>query len=239
VTARRRRSSVPIPGYRWVAVGVLLLMAIAAARMAAIELGALRFERAVLVAESAARQGRQLDVGAAGRLLESNAAPRSGLQHELHARVHLLLAQQIRKPTDRLTALRAAREHLRAAALLRPSWSYVWAELAEVKAREGSFDAEFTRAFRRALALGPYEPRVLRQLIGIVLRHPDRVADTLAAETSLIIPRLARYDSSHLFLLASRYHRADWLCASRFLDADTRRICAERGFEIDSGTTRP
>ncbi len=238
MTTRRRRS-VPIPGYRWLFVGALLLMAIVAARMAAIELGALRFERAVLIAESAARQGRQLDVRAADRLLDSTGTPRSALQHELRARVHLLLAQQIRKPTDRRAALRAAREHLRAAAALRPSWSYVWAELAEVKAREGSFDAEFMTAFRRALALGPHEPRVLRQLIGIVLRYPDRVADALADETSVILPRLARYDASHLFLLASRYHRAGWLCASRFLDADTRLICAQRGFEIDSGTTTP
>jgi hypothetical protein len=236
--ARRRRSA-PIPVYRWLLVGALLLMAIVAAQMAAVELGTLRFERAVLIAESAARQGRQLDARTADRLLASNAAPGRALEHELRARVHLLLAQQMRKPTDRLAALRAAREHLRAAAGLRPSWSYVWAELAEVKAREGSFDAEFMDAFRRALALGPHEPRVLRQLIGIVLRYPDRVADGLAEETSAILPRLARYDASHLFLLASRYHRAGWLCASQFLDADTRRICADRGFEIDPGTSTP
>jgi tetratricopeptide (TPR) repeat protein len=236
VTESRRRST-PMRGLRGLLAGVLLLMAIIAAGMAAVELEALRFERAVLLAESAARQGRQLDARMADRLLASAMTPRSALQHELRARVHLLLAQQIRQPTDRLAALRAAREHLRTAARLRPSWAYVWAELAEVKAREGSFDAEFLNAFRRALAQGPHEARVLRQLIGIVLRYPDRVADVLAGETAVILPRLARRDAPHLFLLASRYHRAGWLCASRFLDADTRQICTERGFEIDPGAT--
>jgi hypothetical protein len=155
-------------------------------------------------------------------------------QYELHARALVALASGQRSSVERQRLLRNAREYLLAAARMRPSWPYVWAELAVVKARSGSFDQSFKQAFRRALRSGPHEVRVVRQLFDILLRDPDRLADSLEPELQQIVLTLGRREPANLIETAYRYHRARWLCASAFLETPAQKICAQRGFDSDS-----
>lgn len=218
---------------RRLAVCALLLLAMFwAAAAGYAQLQTRWLEQEVIAAEVAARRGDDVAVQLSGAGLPlPPAQAASALQHELQARAGQLLAGATVPQKERNQRLRDARMQLRAAATLRPSWPYVWAELAALKAKEGVFDTEFVSAFRRALKLGPNEPRVQQQLLGIVLRYPERLDDSLAVETGEIIGLSARHHAGRLFELASRYHRAAWLCASPNLDADVARLCVQRGFK--------
>jgi hypothetical protein len=224
-------------GQRLLLTAALLVAAAFALHRAYSELRLRWLEQEVVLAETGMRRGRAMDETAAAKVLAEQGARSGAIEHELRARMQVLLARQAKVGADRVHWYRAARDHLRAAAVLRPSSPYVWSELAEVKARAGSFDGEFRNAFKRALALGAQEPRVLRQLLGIALRDPDRLGGSLDAEIDTVVRHYGYRDAARLFELASRYHRAGWLCSRADLNSGTARICAQRGFDPTSGTT--
>jgi hypothetical protein len=234
---RHRAAPSPALWRRWLVVMMLLLGSLLAARI-----GASQWQLRLLE-EQVAQLEKHL--GDASRVAHaddsewsatSQAFKPSAAQHELDARALLVLAARQRSSVERQRVLRNAREHLLAAAQMRPSWPYVWVELAVVKARAGSFDQTFKQAFRRALKVGPHEVRVLRQLFDILLRDPDRLADSLEPEMQQIVLTLGRREPANLIEQANRYHRARWLCASTHLEAAARQICAQRGFTSDSAT---
>jgi hypothetical protein len=224
-------------GQRLLLTAAMLVVAGLALHRAYGELRLRWLEQEVVHAEAGLRSGRAIDETAAAQILAEHGARSGAIEHELRARMQVLLARQSKVAADRVHLYRAARDHLRAAAVLRPSSPYVWSELAEAKARAGSFDGEFRQAFERALALGPQEPRVLRQLLGVALRDPDRLGSSLDAEIDALVRHYGYHDAARLFELASRYHRAGWLCARADLNTGTARICAQRGFDPNSGTT--
>lgn len=215
----------------------LLLVGAYALHRAYAELLLRWLEQEVALAEVGARSGQEMNADAVSKLLEETNVSAGAMAYELRARALSILARQTVISAERANRYRAARDQLRAAAALRPSSPYVWAELAEVKARAGSVDSEFADSFRRALALGPQEPRVLRQLLSLVLREPERVGATLEREVTAIVQNLGYLEPARLFELASRYHRAGWLCTQANLNLDTIRICAQRGFYPSSGPT--
>lgn len=224
-------------GPRLLLTAAMLVVAALALHRAYNELRLRWLEQEVVHAEAGLRSGRAMDEAAAAQILAEHGARSGAIEHELRARMHLLLARQAKVAADRVHLYRAARDHLRAAALLRPASPYVWSELAEAKARAGNFDGEFRQAFERALALGPQEPRVLRQLLGLVLRDSDRLGSSLDTETAAVVRHYGHRDPARLFELASRYHRAGWLCARADLNTATARICVQHGFDSNSGTT--
>ncbi len=93
-----------------------------------------------------------------------------------------------------------ALRYYRASLSRRPTWPYAWAELAAAKARFGQIDAEFQRAFARALETGPWEPEVQLNIARagfLAFRQLNRanraaLARTIQRMSSRQLPELVR-----------------------------------------------
>ena len=152
---------------------------------------------------------------------------------ELRARWWRLLAEHSGEDAERRRALRSARLDLEQAHALRPSWPYAAAALAEVLAAEGAFGSELQSAYRSALARGPNEPRLLRQLLDLALANRSRWPANLQAEPIRIAKRLDAIDGYRLLAIASRRQALDWLCALEGLSIPVHNACKAQGFGRD------
>ncbi len=154
----------------------------------------------------------------------------SATRLELRARWWLVWAERSAGAKNRRMLWQRARDELRSAVSRRPVSAFAWANLAAVKSQLGSIDAEFATAFARALRLGPHELRVQRQLLGILLRHPERAPALLEREGRQLARRLDRRDPYRLIALSSRYDALPWLCVDEELGATIRAFCREQGY---------
>jgi hypothetical protein len=145
---------------------------------------------------------------------------------ELRARFALLQSRHSADDRQYRLWLRRARDDLRVATARRPQWPYAWAALAEVKATQASFDAEFALAFVHAMQTGPYEARASRRLLGIVLSHSNRMraADWRAAE--VLARRLAKAQPALLVERVERDQQMNWLCGIADLPVTVQNACA-------------
>ncbi len=66
---------------------------------------------------------------------------------------------------------REAYVHYKKSISLRPTWPFVWVNLALVKYRLGETDDEFYHALHKADELGPWEPGVQRVIVDVGLHH--------------------------------------------------------------------
>jgi len=70
---------------------------------------------------------------------------------------------------EAMPSRRDAYSHYKKSILIRPSWPYVWVNLALVKYRLGETDDEFYHALHKADELGEWEPGVQRVIVDIGL----------------------------------------------------------------------
>lgn len=173
-------------------------------------------------------------------LRRENAVPQpdlagdSATRLELRARWWLAWAERSERAKVRQLLWQRARDELRSAVVRRPASAFAWANLAAVKAQLGSIDGEFAAAFARAFSLGPYELRVQRQLLGILLRYPERTSILREREGRALAHRLDRRDPYRLIALSSRYHALPWLCVDVTLSTTIRAFCREQGYVTTS-----
>jgi hypothetical protein len=115
--------------------------------------------------------------------------------------------------------------YYRASLSRRPTWPYAWADLAAAKARFGQIDAEFQRAFARALETGPWEPEVQLNIARagfLAFRQLDRanraaLARTIQNMSSRQLPELVRI---------ARETGSLWIvCAIRGDQPEVQRAC--------------
>jgi len=64
--------------------------------------------------------------------------------------------------------------HYKKSISLRPTWPFVWVNLALVKYRPGETDDEFYHALHKADELGPWEPGVQRMIVDVGLHYRNR-----------------------------------------------------------------
>lgn len=154
----------------------------------------------------------------------------SAARLELRARWWLAWAERSIGKRQRRELVQAARDELRRSLQRRPDSPYTWASLASVKAQLGSIDDEFFDAMNEATRLGPHELRVQRQLLGILLRHPQRTSALQEGLGRELVRRLESRDHYLLIVLASRYHALPWLCADAALGGELKKFCKQQGY---------
>jgi len=212
----------------------LLALAVYSAVLAARALQVQRFELALVRLEAsrhrdpAERPAVLALAASSGRWLELPAARLGATELELRARWQRALAERSNSDVDRRAALRAARLDLERASGLRPAWPYASAALAEVLAAEGDFGAALGAAFRAALALGPNEPRLLRQLLDLALTHRQRWPATLDTDLRRVALRLDAIEPYRLLAIVQRRQALDWLCAIEGVSVSVHNACRAR-----------
>lgn len=144
---------------------------------------------------------------------------------ELRARWQRALAEHSGIESDRRAALRAARIDLETATALRPAWPYAFAALAEVLAAEGQFGRKLQSAYRAALAFGPNEPRLLRQMLDLALTDWQRWPRSLDADLQAVARRLDAVDPYRLLAISQRRQAQDWLCAIEGVSEAVHNAC--------------
>lgn len=213
--------------------GVLVLTALALCglRLAWQQMVTMAFEQELLAMEVANRE-RMPEVLARGAALVGapGIAPNSAIRAELRARWWLAWADRAATAAERRRLQVQARDELRLAVKLRPSAGFAWSALAAVKAQSGSIDQEFSEAFDRALIETPNELRVQRQLLGIVMRYPDRIGSLKQTAARELLGKLDRRDPYLLIRQASRYHALPWVCAEQELSGILRSYCTQSGY---------
>ncbi len=191
----------------------------------------LLFEQSVLALEVSNRQRLpEVLLTEGAQVPAPGVAANSAVRMELRARWWLLWSERVATAGERRELLRRARDELRAAVARRPEAAFAWSALAAVKAQMGSFDGEFSKAFDAALQRAPHELRVQRQLLGIVLRYPERLGTLKQPQGRALLARFDRRDPYLLLRLASRYHALPWVCAEAELGVIARRHCAQSGY---------
>ncbi len=191
----------------------------------------LAFEQELLAMEVANRErmpevlGRRAVVVAAPGI-----AANTAIRAELRARWWLAWADRAATAGERRQLQLNARDELRLAVKLRPDAAFAWSALAAVKAQSGSIDQEFSDAFDRALLKAPNELRVQRQLLGIIMRYPDRLGSLQRDRAKQLLHKLDRRDPYLLIRQASRYHALPWLCAEQELSGILRSYCTQSGY---------
>lgn len=160
-----------------------------------------------------------------------------GMRRELRARWWLVFSERSGDSAQRRQLWQRARDELRAAVLQRPDSAFGWASLAAVKSRLGSIDHEFADAFARAIQLGGNELRIQRQLLGVLMRYPERTQMLSEREGRELARRIDRRDPYLLIRLASRYHATAWACADVHLGPTMQSFCREQGFSPLSTAT--
>jgi hypothetical protein len=146
---------------------------------------------------------------------------------------HLGVALELRASASppgsdmRRLALGASLSYLRKAAALRPSSPYTWANILLAKYRLGQIDAEFARALRNALALGPWEPAVQIIVADAALGSWDRLDSDLRARARANLQRAALRQSGALARLASDPRRTQLLCAALLDKLQNRVKCVK------------
>ncbi|MGD9583347.1 MAG: hypothetical protein AB7V26_06725 [Lysobacterales bacterium] len=209
----------------------LLLLAVYAATLAARAWQVQRFESALIRLEAsrhrdpAGRPEVLALAGSSGRWVAQPVARLGAAELELRARWQRAVAERSGSDADRRAALRAARIDLQRASALRPDWPYASAALAEVLAAEGSFGVDLRSAFQSALARGPNEPRLLRQLLDLALAHRQRWPATLETDLRRVALRLDAIDPHRLLAIAQRRQALDWLCAIEGVSTSVHNAC--------------
>jgi hypothetical protein len=120
-----------------------------------------------------------------------------------------------------------ALSELRDAVAVRPRWPYAWAALALVKAGRAEYDAELATAVREALANGPQERRVRRQIAGLfVTEAPERVPEVAAALERAFVAELAL--EPRLWIdRADQHGKGEAICARKDLPAAAVARCTQ------------
>lgn len=106
----------------------------------------------------------------------------------------------------------------------RPTSPYTWANLAFVKSRLGTLDAEFYRAIDTAASLGPWEPEVQLALAEVGVRYWDRLPEATRRIIHAAIGRGLKRQDGKLFDLALAYGRMDVMCATPGVARSKRAI---------------
>jgi hypothetical protein len=195
------------------------------------------FEQRLLTLEVENRERLGDVLLAAGETAPAPALPGDGgARLELRARWWMAWAERSERSATRTELIRRARDELRAAVRARPGSAFAWASLAAIKVRLGGVDREFIDAFAAAQARGGNELRIQRQLLGALLRHPERTLDWHEHEARALARRIERRDPYLLIGLASRYHATAWMCADTKLQQFTRGFCVRQGFSSTDPT---
>ncbi len=118
-----------------------------------------------------------------------------------------------------------ALQSLRAAASQRPTWPYVWADLAYTKLMLLELDDEFGRALRQAHYFGPWRIQINRKLAQIGLMAWPAMNQAQQATTLEAMRRTVDYSSNErrqLHQFSAEIQRQELLCA---LLSDTKLPC--------------
>lgn len=108
------------------------------------------------------------------------------------ARVFEWRARKNRNRNEAQHDLEQSAQLYRDALKVRPTWPYSWTGLANMKAKLGQFDDEFSKSIERATTLGPWEALIQIQIVDIGFRNWE---DIEIIEQGLI---LETYDRSLL-----------------------------------------
>ncbi len=118
-----------------------------------------------------------------------------------------------------------ALRYYRASLSRRPAWPYAWADLAAAKARFGQIDAEFQRAFARALETGPWEPEVQLNIARagfLAFKQLDRANRAALTRT---LQRVSPRQLPELILIARESDSLWILCTLRGDQRVVQRAC--------------
>ena len=107
-----------------------------------------------------------------------------------------------------------ARQYYLRALSGRPSWPHDWIDLALVKYRLDQIDAEFYRAMRQAVVLGPWEPWVQYVVADIGMRNWYQFDNEMHKLIIGVIHDGMQHNPEEMFKLVRRYDMLEVVCNS-------------------------
>lgn len=122
-------------------------------------------------------------------------------------------------PAARESRLQAL-SYFQESAQLRPTWPYVYAEMALTKYQMGEMDAEFDRSLATAARLGPWEPDIMAVIANIGMSSWDKLSPATRELFYDTAVRSQQWGKSVqgitgvnvVWELARKRHKEFWLC---------------------------
>jgi len=127
---------------------------------------------------------------------------------------------------EKTELLEQAAGDYRAALATRPIWPYNWSDLLTVKEKLNQVDHEFVTALQRGAETGPWEPRVLLEVIRVGLRRWDQLNSPQRKLVMDAIDRAFIVEPRLTFDLIRFYSRPDLVCTLQINQPQIDQWCS-------------